>query len=236
MNFGKYFRFLRTIDFHTINELETLVTKDPNQSIFNINIDKFENFILSLGTAQHHSLDQTLLPIIEFGLKNNLVIGFDPNYDFNELLVYLNNIQLKYSFKTYDKIIHLVLPNLTTEVLLVKKAVVSTYSIGEIQRDLRYSKNCEPKTDFWVDSYNILVYLNMNMKNIYINNYIYTNIRTWDYSKGFDRPIAIHSSIGHYYEYIPELANILLRLNREEIKKNIYHTFLKSIVPISEII
>jgi hypothetical protein len=218
-----------------ITRFEINFKESKNDHKIFIDINTFDNFILSLGTAQDQSLQQTLFPIIELKLKNNLIIAYDPDYDFRKIILYLERNKINYLYEDYSydkKIIQIKLIDENTSIFLLKKKVESSYRVTTIQKSIYYAKNLEPLNDFWLELYDSIIYLIENKKNIYINNHIYTNIRTWDYSKGFEKPIPIHSSIGHHYEYIPELANIILQLFKEKGNENIFHTFIKSIIHI----
>jgi hypothetical protein len=195
-----------------------LTVSSRNEKCIQLNIHSLDNLVFSCGTAQKYSLDQTLLPVISRDLKNTLVLGFDSNYVFESIRDYewiLEDILYKKQEESNNHII------------LFRSNLETSYKIRVIQKDLSYSKNLEPIFDFWKDLYSLFVSLCKEEKNIFINNFIYTNIRTWDYSNP-RRPRGIHTSIGHYYEYLPELANIILKLKRNGMS-NIFHTVIDKI-------
>ena len=182
-------------------------------------LDNINNVIFSLGTYERDSFNQLFFPMNNKVQNNSIVFGIDPEYsnffakDKSSLFLTINEEQLKFSqlFIFKDTIVYYEKER-NIQLYLIRNSIQTEYRgfRGETAESFEYTKDCSTRNDDWLVFYRLIEKLIRDEKNIYINNWVFTNSRYFKLINGNYK--AFFSDIGHYFEYFPEIGFILNQL------------------------
>ncbi len=216
--------------FHFVEYSDTLIIPHIKENKITTNIDKFNSCIFSIGTYEKNSFEQTFYPLKKKPTENSIILSIDPEYSSfkpqDVLFIESNNSNTASSSDTsltdnQIKFNHLFsIHNIhcyydfekNIEFYIIPYKIDTDYPMfrGEAAESFEFSRDCSTTSMSWHSFYIIIQnFIKMN-KNIYINNWAFTNSRYFKLVNGVHKPF--YRDIGHFFEYFPEMGFILNQL------------------------
>jgi hypothetical protein len=194
----------------------------------------FNKYVFSIGTYEGSSFKQLLFPLIKN--DNTLIFAIDEKYNLMDLDV--NSIEidgLKYiNISKQIKLTAFYNKEFNNMIFFIPENVRSSYyKIGITHFDFMYTLECKPVTNDWFIFERFLLELVEKNKNIYINNWVFFNTRYFEEVN--HKMLYRYRDTGHYFEYFPELGNIIYNTYKMYPDSKIYITLQNKIKHIDSI-